>query len=126
MSDPKLKEAMAEITPILKKHDIAGHIILVSPTASEFKFFIEPSWSCVRIEPNGDGTATCRFRSKKADFKSKDEQHRVTEQSVWMILGIKDLAAATFIQMEAVEKILRQHIEIDHTPLGGFEPHREQ
>lgn len=126
MSDPKLKVAMAEIAAIIKKHDIAGHVSLVSPTNSEFRFELEPSWSCIKVEKNGDGSATIRFRSKREEFRSAEEQHEITEKSVWMLLAVKDLAAQTFLQIEGIEAQLKKHMQIDHTPLAGFEPHREQ
>lgn len=42
--DPKLKEAMKEITRVLEKHDIGGHIILSSQSHGEY-FLHLPSWS---------------------------------------------------------------------------------
>ena len=44
---PKLKKAMEEIAAVIKKHDIAGVVVLHTPNYSEHKMFLQPSYSCV-------------------------------------------------------------------------------
>lgn len=46
--DPKLREAMEEIKPILKKYDCMATVILASPSNSEFLFQPTASWSVSR------------------------------------------------------------------------------
>lgn len=65
---PKLKKAMNEIKEILKRHDIAGVVVLHTPGNSEYLNEISPTYSCAKQE--GD---TIRFRAKKADFKNSAE-----------------------------------------------------
>jgi hypothetical protein len=60
---PKLKKAMEEIKSIVKRHDIAAHVVLHTPGHSEFWFEISPSYSCAKLE--GDNV---RFKAKTADF----------------------------------------------------------
>jgi len=69
---PKLKKAMQEIDAIMKRYDIAGHVVLHSwkdgTGHSEFKAYIQPSYSCAKFKYDpvkGDGI---HFRAKKEDF----------------------------------------------------------
>jgi hypothetical protein len=119
--DPKLKEAMAEIFGILQKHDIAGNITLVSPTHAEFRYRIDPSWSCANLE--GDAV---RFKSKAADYLSPDVQREVQEATAHMIFQFRDLAGVNFLAFESMVKQLQEVMEIIHKPGQGYEPHREQ
>jgi hypothetical protein len=52
---PKLKTAMEEIKAVLKKHDIAGFVVLHTPGFSEFLNHLVTSYSCAEMEPSGDG-----------------------------------------------------------------------
>lgn len=92
MSDPKLKEAMAEIKAICRKHDIAGYISLVSTTHSEFGLEVTPSWSCAYWE---DKNATLRFRAKQKEL-GKDRAKQLIELTCHMIYQIRDLCALGF------------------------------
>lgn len=46
---PKLKMAHLEILEILKKHDISGVAVLHTPGHMEMVQYIEPTFSCVKI-----------------------------------------------------------------------------
>lgn len=65
---PKLKKAMEEIKTILKRHDIAGMVVLHTPGHSEYLNHISPTYSCAKQE--GD---MIRFRAKKEDFHNNAE-----------------------------------------------------
>ena len=121
MPDPKLKEAMAEIRAILKKHDIGGAITLVSETHSEYLYELDPTWSLMYFESPG----ALRFRSNRKDFKTKKEQHRFTESSVHLLCQIQDLSVKSFGNMERILTLLKEKMDIDHTPFADHEPHRE-
>lgn len=120
MSDPKLKEAMAEIKGILRKHDIAACVTLVSETHSEFYHGIDPSWSAAYFERE----QYLRIRAKRADFKTLEEQKRCVNLTVHMLHQIRDLNAQSFANMERVIDMLNERFDIEHVPFAGFEPHR--
>jgi hypothetical protein len=66
---PKLKNAMAEISEVLKKHDIAGMVILHEPGHAEFNLRIDPSYSCAKMNGN-----EMRVRAKlQEDFNGDKE-----------------------------------------------------
>lgn len=121
MADPKLKEAMAEIKAIFKKHDIGGFVTLVSETHGEFRYELEPSWSVMHLSPQGQ----FRFKSILADFKNEQDKHRATELSVHLICQIRDLNVQSFRNMQTILEMLEGHMEINHTPYRDFEPHRD-
>lgn len=121
MADPKLKEAMAEIKAVFKKHDIGGFITLVSESHAEFRYVLEPSWSVMHLNQQG----RFHFKSILADFNNEKDQHKATELSVHLICQIRDLNAQSFRNMQTVLEMLEDHIEINHTPFSNFEPHRD-
>jgi hypothetical protein len=125
MADPVLKEAMAEIMGILKKHDIAGQVTLVSPTHTEFRYRIDPKWACTTVEAQGDGYMAVRFRAKKSEIPDMKERHKIVERTMHMLLSIRDLSGKNFLMFDGLEKQLKPHIDFDHKPFSDFEPHRE-
>lgn len=58
---PKLKEARAEIEAVLKRHDLAGMVLLHTPGMAEFFYDIRPSYSCCWID---EKQKMMRLRSK--------------------------------------------------------------
>jgi hypothetical protein len=125
MPDPILKEAMAEIMGILKKHDIAGQVTLVSPTHSEFRYRLDPKWACTTIEDHGDGHVSVRFRAKKDEVPDAEERRELVERTLHLLLSIRDLSGKNFLMFDELVKQLKPHIDFDHNPFSGFEPHRE-
>jgi len=118
---PKLKEAMAEIKAILKKHDIAGHVVLHEPGFSEYLLAIEPSWSLLRFDKN-----QIRFRSKLEDFTGdRDAQHQASENTVSLIKHFVDVLNRDAGIFEDLHKILLKHWKITHSE-GVHTGHRPQ
>lgn len=89
--DPKLRKAAIEFSELCEKYDCMGVVLLVSPTHSEFVNHFNPSWSVMHLEPpNG-----LRFRSKKEDFNSKEEQHEKTEATAHGVTSIVEWSRKT-------------------------------
>lgn len=118
--DPKLKEAMAEISAIMKKHDIGGHVALMSATHAEFRLFFEPSWSALRWE--GDGV---RIRAKKADLGSEEAVTEALGATAHMLMRTCEICVKDAELCRDIVKELRKHVRIEHQPYSGFTPHRE-
>lgn len=125
MADVKLKEAMAEIFGVLKKHDIAGQIVLVSKTHSEFRVKIDPTWSCATEEHSSQGLAI-RFKVKRADIPDKEERRKLAENTLHLLCQIRDLNAQNFVGFDGLIDQLKKVIDFDHTPYADYEPHNEQ
>lgn len=49
---PKLKIAMDEIKQVLKKHDIAGFVVLHTPGFTEYLNRVDPSYSSTFMDEN--------------------------------------------------------------------------
>ena len=121
MPDPKLKEAVAEIIGICRKHDIGGYFILASQTHAEFRYILDPSWSCAWLQEDGK----LRIRAKRAEFKTQEEQVERLGQTTHILLQIQDLCAKGFMDMESIIKELSKQCKIEHESFAGFEPDRK-
>lgn len=121
--DPRLKEAMAEIRAICRKHDIASYVALVSKTHSEFGLEVTPTWSAAYWEDKNEGKL--RFRVKQAEV-GKDRAKQLIELTCHMIYQIRDLCIMGFNFSENMTKLIEQQVEVEHNSLAGFEPHKEQ
>lgn len=116
--DPKLKEAMAEMKAVMKKHDIAGALALVSKTHSEYLYHF-PTWSAAQLTEDG-----IRFRAKSSEHQSKEAAQQALIESLHVILQIVDLSTKAVEDMGQLIKQIREVIEFDHTPYKGHTPHR--
>jgi hypothetical protein len=116
--DPKLKEAMAEITAILAKHDIAGALTLVSETHSEYKYHF-PTWSAAQFSEDG-----IRFKTKASEFPDKETANRALTVSLHVLLQIRDLNAQHFETMTQILEKVREHVDFNHVPYADHTPHR--
>lgn len=116
-TDPKLRKAMSEINEIFKKHDIGGHVILVSPSHAEFRFFFEPSWSAIRRDDQG-----VRIKAKKADLGSQEAVNKALEGTAHLLLQIGDHCIRDAKICVGIATELGKHVEIEHKSFSGFVP----
>lgn len=119
MSDPKLKEAMAEIKGVLQKHNIAGYISIVSETHSEFLLHVTPTWSAFKWEDD-----ILRFRVKEKEV-GKQKAKALSELSCHIIYQIRDLCAQGFIFAENMTQLIETQLEVEHKSFDGYKPNRE-
>ena len=108
-SDPKLKEAMAEIQAVLRKHDIAGIVLLQSPTHGEWMNEITPTWSCAMLD--GD---RFRFRAIAAEYGGAAERNEAIRITAGMLISFRDGAKRIQENMEKVGALLSQKMQIEH------------
>jgi hypothetical protein len=125
--DPKLKQAAKDIKDILEKADIAGHIILVSPTHSEFVFHLQPSWSAISIsEPDEKGAVSMRVKATKEELGSREAVAKKVELTAHLICQLKDLSVMCFQVADNILKTIETKYRIDHKPFFEFEKHDEK
>lgn len=110
-SDPKLKEAIEEIKATLRKYDAMGAVILVSPSHSEYLNHIQASWSAMSFEEK-DGSQGIRFKSKRADYPSKEAQEFATSSSCHALTTIVEWTRKTHDAYRSVLKQLNKHMTI--------------
>jgi hypothetical protein len=106
--DPKLREAAEQFNAMCKKYDCMAVCLLVSPTHAEFVNVLDPSWSVMRPE----GPAGIRFRSKKEDFNSKEEQHESTEATTHGVTSIVEWSRQTNRMWSGILSTLQKHMKI--------------
>jgi hypothetical protein len=126
-TDPKLTEAWHEIHAILKKHDLAGHVVLVSPTHAQFHFDLSPSWSALFVEEDKDGHDVLRFKALKAELGSKEAVRERVELTCHIVYQLRDLTGWAFMTSDGLIKEVEKHYghEIEHESFAGFDPLKE-
>lgn len=107
--DPKLREAVGEMQKVCKKYDCIGAVILASPTHAEFGYMIQPNWSVLRLENLSDGSMGIRFRSKEADFPSKEAQKFATEATAHGVTTLYQFGQRLSQDMGDLIASLRRH-----------------
>jgi len=115
----RLKTARLEIEAVLKKHDLAGVVVLHTPGMAEFFYDIRPSYSCVWID---EQAPALRVKSKLSEYGGDVNAQRHDQAATAnMIHGLaEDLegAAGMFSPIAAfIDRALRaEHTAAEHTP----------
>ena len=107
MSDPILKAAMEEIKPILKKYDCAAIVLLSSSDNMEFLYELSPTWSCAKLNSNGE----LRIRAKANEYPDKSMQKRTVEKTTGIFFGFLDLLEKAKRDMSSVANLLASHFK---------------
>lgn len=116
--DPKLQEAMTEIEAVLKKHDVAGAITLVSRSHSEHQILF-PSWSAAQGDTKG-----IRFESKPPTLQGRWEENQTFDESMNMVLQIRDLSAKFWNMMQGLLDVLDNEVDLKLTTFNDEIPRR--
>lgn len=110
MPSQRLKDAMDEIKPILKKHDCAAIVLLASEEHMEFLYEISPTWSCAVLHPNGQ----LRIRALASMYPDKATQKKTVERTTGIFLGFLDLLDKAKRDMVGVAVMLGSKFDISH------------
>ena len=106
----KLKVAAEEIKEILKKHDIAGAVILHTPGHGEYFVQLNPSYSCAYMYNDKE----VRFYSKKVDYNSVEEQLQKQANTSNMLKLLTDCTAFTFGSLNHLSREFDQLVQAKH------------
>ena len=107
MPDPKLKEAAAEIKAVLEKYDIAGTVMLSSPTHMEFLHKFQCSWNAFIDNPAG-----FRFRCKRTDYPTKKAHSEALRVSIGTVQGFADALGQQSKSLQ--ELAIRTGVQFEH------------
>jgi hypothetical protein len=110
--DPKLREAAEEFKAICEKYDCVSVALFVSPTHAEFVNHLSPSWSVMKLERGPEGQCGFRFRSKLADFPSREKQHECTEATIHALTSVIEWTRKTHQAMQQIVEQLGKHMRI--------------
>lgn len=111
--DPLLREAMKEITAVMKKYDVAGYVALGSLTHFEFRLQPEASWSMMKIESRPDGGHGLRIQIKG---KLNQARQAMADATTAFIYNLRDNFAIQFNTMQEFTKRLEEQANITHKP----------
>lgn len=109
--DVKTVEALEKIKAILREHDLWASMIVISAERVHWLYHFEPSWSCLHFDPN---TGEARFRAKRADFVTPEQQQHVVELTTGAIRSTRDFAAKQFRDANMLYGLLEERFEITH------------
>lgn len=111
---PKLKTARAEIEAILRKHDLAGVVVLHTPGMTEFFYDVQPSYSCAWIDQDRN---MVRIKSLGADYGGNRAAQRLAQASTANLFhGLaSDLASAAAMFIDIAAAVDRA-TNAEHTP----------
>lgn len=102
---PKLKMAMEEVKSVLKKHDIAGFVLLHTPGSVEYLNHINPSYSCAFMK---DGQF--RARLKMAELPGgKAQAQKLAEDTFNMATLMTDVLVLHVSSYIDFQKMLKEH-----------------
>lgn len=113
MPDPILKTAVAEIDAILKKHDIAGVVVLTSKSHVEYLMAITPTWSCCTYEDTPQGKLL-RVKAKAVDYPSKEARNEAISDTIGMLMGLSDVMEKAVTWMGETTASIRKQIRFTH------------
>jgi hypothetical protein len=112
--NPELLPIFDEISAVLKKHDVAGVVILSNKTHTDFRMDVSPTWSCAKTENAEDGLML-RVRCKRVDFPSQESQTETLRLTLGAFLGTADALRILGENIEAVMAMIgRAGIEFSH------------
>jgi hypothetical protein len=110
MPNQRLKDAMEEIKPILKKHDCAAIVLLASEEHMEFLYEFSPSWSAAQLQPDGQ----LRVRALASMYPDKATHKRTVERTTGIFMGFLDLLEKAKRDMGSVAALLGSKFDINH------------
>lgn len=99
-----------EISAVLKKHDMAGLVIVGNPTHVDWRMEIEASWSCAWLEQTETGIIL-RVRSKQSEYPSKEAQKQTLEATVGTFVTFHDTLIRLDENVSQILVMLARHID---------------
>ena len=115
----RLKVARTEIEAILRKHDLAGVVVLHTPGMTEFFYDVQPSYSCACIDEEHHAV---RIKSVGADYGGdrQAQRHDLSATSNLFFAVASDLndAAGMFAEIAGAVDLLTnaKHTAAVHVP----------
>ena len=125
MSETSHRECIAEIMGVLKKHDMAGAITVISKERAAFRYHF-PTWSVVKLQEAPDGGLAVRIKSKAADFPSRAAQNTANELSAHIVYQMRDIATNTYGMCTMVAEKMNEQWDVTHVSGSDFDPERSQ
>lgn len=100
-----------EIRTVLKKHHMAGLVVVANATHVDFSMDLDAPWNCIRIEHDAGGRALVRVRSKASEYPSREAQHKTLEVTVGTFVTLNDTIGRIQSGLHSILVTLAQHVE---------------
>lgn len=112
---PKLKTAIEEIKQILRKHDIAGIVVLHTPGFGEYLNHITPSYSCASID---NLSGRYQLKGRKEHFSNEAERHNKLKDTCNMMRTLADLTGKSALNLLEAAKATDKFLDAQHEGPG--------
>jgi hypothetical protein len=115
---PKLKKAAEEIKAILEKHDIAGIVHLHTPGHAEYITKLNPSYSCVKFQSNGDVRIQSRLQEDHNGNREERNQFQSDTSNMLSLLSDStgNMALSIMDMSRKMDEIIgAEHGDTSHT-----------
>lgn len=111
----RLKVARLEVEAILKKHDLAGVVVLHTPGLAEFFYDIRPSYSCISID---ETVGALRVRSRLQQDYGGDSTAQAHDQAATANLAraLADNLTGAAGMFSAAAEFVDRALRAEHTP----------
>ena len=102
---PKLRSVAHELADVMKKHDVAGLIVISEGLGmSEYKLVLEsPTWSNVRFMKDGKAIHL-KFHGKSNPVE--------TQRTTNAIVGLRDVLGHNFMLLDKLYDLFKERIEV--------------
>lgn len=87
-----IQPVLDEISAMLKKHDMAGLVLVANASHCDYRMVIDPSWSCAWFEQVED-QLLLRIRSQRTDYATKEAQKKHLEATIGTFVTFNDVMA---------------------------------
>lgn len=125
MPDPVLRAATEEIKAILKKHDIAGVVVLGSKTHTEFLLEVEPSWSAAFEERNKEGQRCIRLRALRKDYPTAEAHREAVRLTSSLLFGLHRPLEKMTESVLGLMMMLGKQLGVEHMDVDEGDPTNE-
>lgn len=109
----KLKVARAEIEAVMKKHDLAGAVVLHTPGMLETFWEITPSYSCCWVDVEQQAF---RMRAKLADYKDAAAHRHDVNASTNLVFGLAEELFHLCKMFVSMRDQMRVTLDVDEKP----------
>lgn len=106
----KLKVAAEEIKEILKKHDIAGAVVLHTKGHGEHFIHLNTSYSCAYIYDDDH----VRFRAKAEDYDTVEQRNEAQQSTANMLHILTECTGKNYLALEPLSKKIDELTNAKH------------
>lgn len=105
-----IHHAIKEIREVLKKHDLAGVVMIQDTLELAYLKEVSPSWSCASLSADGE----FRIKANREDFPSKESQKACIESTLGMVLGFMNESERNHKDFSHIVAMFSEHFDFSH------------